>query len=240
MRQLWINGKRMDSIAILRREFTSATWDARRELCAQLTDQCLSGALGSWLERQPELDLLSEEAMDLTRLRDALSSARLPDPAMLSLLSGAPAACFETGGELPLQHDGKEKRQQLQKLPWWPQASSRLQTVSDWAYVALNREQLSQAMRKHRNAQSYSGEGINTIYLCNTGTEFWLDLREHNRNLRFVALGAPRVCMDPRHYLPHIDLGGQNLYFEGFDLVCPPSTQFSGLEGRSKEFHLIR
>ncbi|MBQ5754588.1 MAG: hypothetical protein IIV90_02865, partial [Oscillospiraceae bacterium] len=56
MRQLWINGKRMDSLSQLRREFTDAPDETQDQLCRQLLEQAGSGALASWLGRQPEID----------------------------------------------------------------------------------------------------------------------------------------------------------------------------------------
>jgi len=240
MRQLWINGKRMDSITLLRREFTQANWDLRHELGSQLNEQCRSGALASWLNRQPELDAFTDEAAELCRLREELNANGIPSPALLSLLSGVPEACFQIREDLPTPNTEAEKLPQLQKLSWWDQAAARLRTVSDWTYVVLNREQLTLAMRKHRSTQAYSGEGVNTIYLCNTGTEFWLDLRAHNRDLRFVGLGSPSASLDPRQFFPAVDLAAQNLYFEDLNLTIPAATQFFHLDERCKNVHLIR
>lgn len=240
MRQLWINGARMDSIPLLRQAFAQADRDLRLEFGLQLTDQGRSGALGSWLSHQPELDVLTSEALELCRLRDSLSAGEVPEAALLSLLTGAPEHCFQACRVSPASSMQEEKRSLLKAMAWWPQGATRLETASDWTYVVVSREQLTQALRKHRESQAYSGEGANTIFLCNAGAEFWLDLREHNRDLRFVGLGMPKVTVDPRQFRPHIDLNAQNLYFEDFDLVVPSATQASGLEGRLKNARLIR
>lgn len=246
MRQLWINGKRMDSIHLLRLEFQAARQPGEREaLCSQLLTQCNSGALASWLRRQPEPWLPASEqekqhTMQLKKLLEALEKEQAAGQyaALLAVLCQTGAGEFEACAKTALE-ESLPKRELLMRQPWWHDEARTLSAVpdADWGNVVLNNLQLFTAMEKHRENRGECTQALLKLYLCNTGEAFLLNLGPEIKNVWFIGCGAPLVRTDPRKRLTEIDMDTQNLYFENFELYCPPGVVLKGQDSRKINFH---
>ncbi|MBQ5755587.1 MAG: hypothetical protein IIV90_07935, partial [Oscillospiraceae bacterium] len=197
-------------------------------------EQAAGGALASWLGHQPEIDEDDRQSRALLALMEETSAE------LLEALSGVPAARFETllNGHKENKNTNAQKKALLSAQAWWPQEKAELSTAADWSYVAATQEQLSLALRRHRQLLPHSGGGVNTIHLCAAGETFWLDLRKEDKNLRFVGHGAPLVRLDPRRYIPLLDLKQQQLHFEKLELLCQPGTEFSGWQENTRNCRL--
>lgn len=252
MRQLWLNGTRMDSIPLLRQYFTHSEHHLRPTLCDQILEQCSSGALADWLSHQPELHgvLTQMEALGtitLAELRHCLLNGERPTPSQLAFLCNVPESWFSMALESHSSPDAiGEKRSRLMEYPWWDHMEPRLVTVSDWSHVITNREEFQAAMKKYRqrrDAQGHEPHGCSnsteTFYLCNTGTTYLWNLRTDDTGLRFVGCGNPTLWLDPRRFIPQINLNGQNLWLEGLTLRHIHTTKIVGSQDRIKQVSIL-
>ena len=235
MRQLWIDGKRMDGIPFLRHTFSEAPLSEQPALCHQLLEQSISGALEDWLSAQPELHAVTSRmaAMDtvpLTALRDSLRRDETPAPQLLGILCGIPGQSFAAIQDSFAPASLAQERQHfLERFPWWETMAPRMMTIADWSNVVTDQSQWSAALAKYRKS-SHCTEAPETIYLCNTGSSYVLDLAEGDRGLRLIGCGTPRLWLNPRRYCSNIDFQRRGLYLEDLTLRVSKATRLTGTE----------
>lgn len=241
MQQLWLLGKRIDSIRQLRALFSAADAETVDTACLRMLEHCRSGALRQWLKRQGENQYLTD-----TQLREAVALLHREGEALtgdqltgaLAQLCGVPAECYQS----PWMHarlrrqsdDARQRMERLRQQGWWSEYEELFLGVTDWSLVITDNTQLQLALEALRG----TGQGNPTLYLCNTGTKLYtLDLR-NLRGVTVVGIAGPRVV---HRRLPEgqvIDAGAQGLVLRDLTLDCPGWEYVIRHEALSRNFTL--
>lgn len=232
MTQLWLNGRRMDSIPLLRR-FMSACQDEETllRILGELMRKYQAGRLAGWLIRQSEAQpqpalalrlneektqiplLLSEPQIPVEEILPALAELCAPEKALrekyLTLLNRIlDEALLDT---LP----GKAEKQQLiQNQAWYPSLSKLFEHI-DWDYVAADTEGLLAILQR---VQQEPHSGQTAVYLCDTGKNYRIDQPLQLRRLRLIGCGRPKVYIASHNRNRKLDLVAQDLHVEGLIL----------------------
>lgn len=250
MQQLWLNHKRIDSIAQLRVTLSDAreTVDGSDGLYLRLLEYARNGVLSAWLARQSEafgsgLDPeVAKLAASIRTLRDGSREGEALNQA-LSELTGVPISCFATEHVQRLHSDAqvdKEKKlAQLREQQWWHQYKSVFDQVKehDWPLVVLDSSQLQMALECMRNDSTVH----RTLYICNTEQMhkkwFVLNLKDIE-NVTIVGIENPRVQYDRFHEDTRVCVKDKRIFFQDLEIVFHKEACLEGFETNSANFRV--
>ena len=244
MRQLWINNKRMDSIAQLQQEFAGADRISIDRMCAQMLRQCQTeGSLLDWLKCRPERALSRDTSMPVGKatieslIKSLQEEAGTPDAALLSELCGIEAQHFH---KIALPSDGRtEKLALLEQQSWWPQTKELLQSVQDWTRVVVNNRQLEEILLQRSASSEAENLPMQVLYLCNGGGSYFFNPLAFGRSVKFIGCGNPVVRLDPSHKYSDIDMIALNLQFEDLTLRNSYGLKWKGWDEQTQNCTLL-
>lgn len=244
MKQLWLSGNRIDSITFLRGCFAQSDVAAVPLLCGKMLAYYRSGALAEWLQRQPELYATPaiqnlQDNPDVFKRLLAPADEPMRERQWLADLCGVPTEAFDMPAALDYIGEAA-KRDRLMRQRWWDaQSELRFKTVRDWMLVALESRQVPDAVERVAELCQEQGVHQQTIYLCNTGSPFVLNLNGMCRHIRFLGCGEPRVNLYSPLNGTSVDMQAQDLSFESFDLYGAEGLQLLHREGRVNHFTIV-
>lgn len=224
MQQLWLMGKRIDSIDMLRSQFAEVDEEQRDRLCVRMLEHLKAGVVRRWLNRQPTSVFLSDQALktSVELLKDGKEADQY---SALAVICGIPESSFSSE-ELHHTIDKKEHAKQarmelLKKQSWWKVHSELFESVTDWNLVVTDDAQLQTALDMLPKS-GHAGNSRAILYLCNTDANpsYRLNLR-NVYHTTIIGVENPRVMHTRLPDKVFIDAKVQNISLRDFTLRCP-------------------
>lgn len=231
MMQLWLKGKRIDSIVMLREMFSTEDVIAQHQLCAELLAKVAAGIFIPWLERCHEARLrkspnerAQDEAqgildlekcyLDLTKEQDLTSLSDVGEEA-LAKICNVDSILFQTTSTLKLKQDIpiKSKLHELLKGQDWYQTDANVRKSIEAIppeFIAVDSDSLARVVTTARNLH---GCTATDVYLLSIGRPFVVRNLNALRNLRLVGYGYPVLSFLPQYRGTEIDMVERNLKF---------------------------
>ncbi len=235
MTQLWLDGQRIDSIALLRRFFGECENKQQWErLLSELIRKYQAGVLGRWLMHQQEarsrpllsaalnkdkqlkLDLLLKEPMPLTQELTELIVRLCTEDENLQAECMAYLSDMEQELSDNVHQLNAEKKKRAEACAWYHELRRLFEHI-DWNNAATEPEELREILSRIREEDSGTQT---TVYLCNTERNYRIDHPMQLRGVRLVGCGNPRVYFGSQNRGKRLDMKKQDLCFEGFVLYA--------------------
>ena len=250
MIQLWLDGKRIDSIPMLRETFLSRDEEGKITLCSELLEKTANGFFILWLENCLETRVRGN---GLERQQDAAIGILLLEQYRETLLKEAEPASLSAAAKeavaricdidvnivekSSVKTESWISRQELLKMlekKDWYQKDARikrtLENISD-ARLAINTSSLNRIINNTvRRHQRY----FTDLYLLNIDDVFTIRDLDGLYNIRLVGFGNPIVHFSPLLRGEKIDMTKRNIKFEGFQLM-PNGVELQNTENRLAE-----
>lgn len=232
MTQLWLDGRRMDSIPLLRRFMDECQEEQRsRRLLSELIKRYQSGSLSAWMTRQNEarpMSQLAQKGLGVeTQLHILTQTPPKPVREVLPVLADLCAQEKEKQREylarleeivedelLDPRQLNKEKQELIEKQAWYSGQHSLFAHI-DWNNVAIDSMSFSSILQRIKRE---SPKPQTTIYLCNIGNIYMLHHPLEMQNVRLVGCGNPTVHVDSVNRQKELNMTKQELVFENFVL----------------------
>ena len=234
MIQLWLGGKRIDSIPMLREEFASRDEDGKITLCSELLKKIADGFFIPWLEFCPETRRRAndrERRQDaslgiwlLEEYREKLQTERQGEFLSAEAKDAVAKICdidigiVEKSGRKKVPSFSRDNLiAQLEGQEWYRDAEVR-RTIAGIAMDRLATDS-SSLERIIGNAIRQSQRRFTDLYLLNTGNRFIIGNLNNLINLRLVGFGNPEVHFAARLRGDVLDMTAHNIEFKGFSLM---------------------
>ena len=230
MMQLWINGRRIDSITVLREMFSSEDIIIQHRLCAELISKVAAGIFIPWLERCYEARLRnsqqeraqdeSQGVLDLEQCyRDLkkesdLTSLSNESVAALAKICNIDAISFQTATtQQPSIPDSDKLFELLEKQDWYQRDAKVKKSIKAISpgLIAIDSDSLARVVTTV--GRQHSCDPID-IYLLSVGKPFVVRNINALRNLRLVGYGCPLLTFPPQCRGMELDMEERKLNFE--------------------------
>ena len=231
MTQLWLDGRRMDSIPLLRRFYEDCTEEVRRNVLRELVRKYRSGLLSRWLTHQHEARPQSKLAAALgggkkSELEKLLQTEKTAEEVLSALAElcvqaeGARQDCLALLQEI-MEDDTAEDSEQLAKKRMlienqaWYSGLKPLFAHVDWNHVAVDTASFHAILLR---MEEEAPAGQTTVYLCGTGSVYSIQHPLRMKKLRLVGCGDPVVRFSSLNRLKKLNMEQNELVFERFVL----------------------
>lgn len=229
MMQLWLNGKRIDSIAMLREMFFTEDIIIQHQLCTELLSKVAAGIFIPWLERCYEARLRNspneraqDEAQgfldlekcyqDLKR-ESVLTNLSNKGVEALAKICNVDALTFQTATTMRQNVPANDKLFELLEVQDWYQKDTKVQksikAISP-ELIATDSDSLARVVIAA--GKQHSCTAID-IYLLAVGKPFVIRNLNALRNLRLVGYGYPVLSFHPQHRGMELNMKERNLKF---------------------------
>ena len=233
MIQLWLGGKRIDSIPMLREAFSSRTVEEQIKLCRELLKKKDDFFL-KWIAYCPEMRLASNHEIEQDRKAgiesllpcrkrleqsedDALTEE---DFEAIAQICGIEVEILKS---VPLQKEPSFSKDELEKLlcqqPWYQNDYHLKDAISRIPPECLATSSDALAAIIDRGSQD-GHRGVLDIYLLNVGNTLTIRNLEGLCNMRIVGYGKPMLLFSPHLRGSKLDLEDNNLRFQDLRLNC--------------------
>lgn len=230
MIQLWLGGKRIDSIPLLREAFASRDEEQELALCAELLKRVRDGFFIPWLELCTETRPRSDEERKQDKsigilLLNTFREDLLSEPDKANLSNKAQIAIAEICGinvgivEKAAENaenviSAKDIFAKLENLEWFQNDDVKrtLKSIPPDC-LATDTDSLARNIRAASEHRKYTDQ-----YLLNTGSPFIIRSLDMLSNMRLVGYGDPRVHFGVVLRNKTLDLDVRNVKFESVQL----------------------
>ena len=251
MMQLWIAGRRIDSIGCLRKLFSGSEGEELTALCSEVLRKASDGMFVPWLGRcfetcprrgEWERSVVTEgNKIDLSECRTLLERNQDWDSLSEDVAQAFAAICGVDGKSFlnATSHARKNLKdacrhmQQIESQFWYQDDAYARRAVEGFPAdrMAVDSDSLARALA---SADRKAGHNSVDIYLLNIGKAFIIRDLKKLLNVRLVGYGNPFVSFSPHLRGMTLDMIDRNVKFERMDLHRQ-GVELFGFEGRCIE-----
>jgi hypothetical protein len=231
MLQLWLDGKRIDSIRVLRDVFVSCEDEAREALAYELLRKTSDGIFIPWLNRCHEtFKKVEGNVLSASRslieprviIEEKFTQGEISDEVASSFakLCGVEKEVFISASSMNTSRTSQSSlhRKELELQPWY-QNDPQMQRAVDGipkGSAAVDSDSLAKLLATRRPKSR--GTSTVDIYLLNIGKVFMIRSLTGLSHVRLVGYGNPAVRFSPYLRKEKLDMLERNIKFERLNL----------------------